>query len=161
MAERRLVAEHAAHHELRPGPLRRTSFLPTLRGSVEAWTTSCDASAIDTSSHPELAQLLRVGLHDLLQVGAARRLLLGDLDGGRQLLGVVADPGEERALAEEVEDEEAADGEGEQRQHHQLQPGPQRPAAQPPEERRAHVPSLDPARHLRENPSLDPLTGPG
>ena len=34
------------------GPFRRASFLPTLRGSVEACTTSADASAIDTSLTP-------------------------------------------------------------------------------------------------------------
>ena len=34
------------------GPRRRASFLPTLRGSVEACTTSADASAMDTSLTP-------------------------------------------------------------------------------------------------------------
>ena len=141
----RVVAQHAAQHEL-GGSAAACQLLADVRGSVEACTTSSEASAIETSRTPSSRSLFGVVAHGLLQVRAAARLLLGDLDRGRELFRVVADAAEHRLLAEQVQHEQAPHGEHEEREHHQLQLRAQRAAAQSAQKGHAHASSLDPGK---------------
>ena len=145
VAEGGLVAEHAADHVLRR-PAAARQLLADDAGVGRGLHHLGRGVGDGDVPHPEPLQLLRVGLDGLLEVRPAPRLLLRDLDGGGELLRVVADAGEQRALAEEVQHEEAADGEHEQREHHELQLGAERPAPQPAQRGCAHPPSLAPPR---------------